>query len=188
VVLADAEASAASPENAGLENQAISDSLVVATTQAPKSANETIHSRATAVDTAAMTGQIATASVASKVKMRSLAPANGQESARVLATPMPTAPAIKPAPVGGTPAFREYLRRQAAEFVPEDNARPLSGIVRVKFVVGADGKISDLKVTRGLRPDYDQEALRLVCDGPAWKPGISGGRRAPIPVEFSVPF
>ena len=109
-------------------------------------------------------------------------------TARVAATPMPTAPAINPAPVGGTPAFREYLRHGAAEFVPESGAAPLSGLVRLKFTVGADGKVSNLKVLRGLRADYDEEALRLVCEGPAWQPGVAGGRRTPLPVETTVAF
>ena len=109
-------------------------------------------------------------------------------TARVATTPMPTAPAINPAPVGGTPAFREYLRREATKFVPEDGASQLSGLVRLQFTVGADGKVSNLKVVRGLRADYDEEALRLVCEGPAWQPGISIGRRAPLPVEMTVPF
>ena len=109
-------------------------------------------------------------------------------TARVATTPMPTAPAINPAPVGGTPAFREYLRREATKFVPEDGVSQLSGLVRLQFTVGADGKVSNLKVVRGLRADYDEEALRLVCEGPAWQPGISIGRRAPLPVEMTVPF
>ncbi|WP_052732581.1 energy transducer TonB [Hymenobacter terrenus] len=108
--------------------------------------------------------------------------------ARVANTPMPAAPSIAPAPVGGSVALREYVRREATEFEPEINNLRLSGNVRVKFVVGADGKLSDLKVSRGLRADYDAEALRIVCDGPAWQPGIAGGKRAPLPMEITVPF
>lgn len=109
-------------------------------------------------------------------------------AARVAATPMAAAPTITPAPVGGSRALREYLRREAASFEPELNATRLTGTVRLRVLVGADGKITELKVTRGLRPDYDAEALRLVCDGPAWQPGIAGGRRAALPVEVVVPF
>jgi hypothetical protein len=43
-------------------------------------------------------------------------------------------------------------------------------------------------VLRGLRADYDEEAQRLVCEGPNWVPGISGGRRAPQKVDVAVPF
>ena len=51
-----------------------------------------------------------------------------------------------------------------------------------------DGKITELKVTRGMRADYDAEAIRMVCDGPAWQAGISGGRRAAMPVELTISF
>ena len=118
---------------------------------------------------------------------KAIAPAQLAAGARVLNSPMPTALAINPAPVGGTPAFRDYLRREAIEFEPEKDTR-MTGTVRVQFTVGADGKVSNLKVKRGLRDDYDAEALRIVCDGPAWQPGISGGRRAPLPMEVAVPF
>jgi hypothetical protein len=124
---------------------------------------------------------------AAKAKV-SIANQEAENTARVANTAMPAAPAINPAPVGGTLAFREYLRREAAGFDPEINNLRLSGTVRVKFVVGADGKLSELKVSRGLRKDYDEEALRIVCDGPAWQPGIAGGRRAPLPMEVTVPF
>ena len=114
--------------------------------------------------------------------------AAGTATVRVANTPMPAALAINPAPVGGPAALRDYLRRAAADFKPETDTSPLAGTVRVKFTVGADGRLSNLKVVRGLRADYDSEALRIVCEGPAWQPGVAGGRRAPLPMEVTVPF
>ena len=118
----------------------------------------------------------------------SISASAADNTARVAATPMPAAPAINPAPVGGTVALREYLRREAAAFEPEAGAARLSGLVRLEFTVGADGKVGSLKVVRGLRADYDAEAQRLVCEGPAWQPGVAGGRRAALPVEMTVAF
>ena len=141
--------------------------------------------RDSAPDTTA--GTKAEAAVA-KAKARALPSFAGLAAARVANTPMPAAPSIKPAPVGGTTALRDYLRREAAEFQPEINAPHLTGTVRIQFVVGADGKVNNLKVVRGLRLDYDAEALRIVCDGPAWQPGIAAGRRAALPMEVTVPF
>ncbi|MGY3088536.1 TonB family protein [Hymenobacter sp. UYAg731] len=109
-------------------------------------------------------------------------------SVRVANTPMPATPALNPAPVGGTPALRNYLHREADAFEPEDGQLHLHGTVRLQFMVGADGKISNLKVLRSLRPDYDDEALRMVCEGPTWQPGIAGGRRADLPMELTVTF
>lgn len=109
-------------------------------------------------------------------------------TARVAAVPLTAAPGINPVPVGGTKALREYLRRGAIAFVLEDGASGLSGLVHLRFTVGADGKLSDLTVVRGLRADYDAEALRLIKEGPAWQPGVAGGRRAPLTAEVTVPF
>ena len=109
-------------------------------------------------------------------------------SVRVANTPMPTTPTFNPAPVGGTPALRSYLYREAAEFAPDDGQLRLHGAVRLRFVVGADGKISNLKVVSSLREDYDDEALRMVCDGPKWQPGIANGRRTDLPMELTVTF
>lgn len=101
---------------------------------------------------------------------------------------MPAAPPIAPAPVGGYSALREKLRRAATEFQPEEGERPVSGSVQLRLTIGADGKIEQIKVVHGLRADYDEEAQRLVCDGPGWIPGISGGRRAAQTVDIAVPF
>jgi TonB family protein len=101
---------------------------------------------------------------------------------------MPAAMTIAPAPVTGTPALRDYLRQEAADFELEEGAKPLSGTVRLRFVVEPDGKLSNLQVVRSLRADYDEEALRMVCEGPAWRPGIAGDRRTALPAEVTVSF
>ena len=110
------------------------------------------------------------------------------EPAAPRAAPMPATPSIVPAPADGLLALREYIRRSAAEFEPDINARHLSGTVHLRFIVGADGKLSDIKVVRGIRDDYDAEAKRIIIEGPAWTPGVAGGRRAPLPVELKVSF
>jgi hypothetical protein len=101
---------------------------------------------------------------------------------------MPAAPKVPPAPLGGYAALREKLRREATEFKPEEGERSLSGTVQLRLTIGADGKVQQTKVLRGLREDYDAEAQRLVCDGPGWIPGISGGKRAPLEIDIAVPF
>ena len=111
-----------------------------------------------------------------------------ESAALVRDKPMPAAMAIAPAPVVGTPALHTYLHSEAAKFELEEGAKPLHGTVRLRFVVGADGKLSNLQVVRGIRADYDEEALRIVCEGPVWRPGIAGGRRAALPMEVTISF
>lgn len=101
---------------------------------------------------------------------------------------MPAAPSVPPTPIGGYPTWREKLRREAADFKPEAPETPLSGSVQLRVTVGADGKVLETQVLHGLRADYDAEAQRLVCDGPAWIPGIGEGKRAAQAVDVAVPF
>ncbi len=110
------------------------------------------------------------------------------QAAKVRASAMPAAPGLPPTPVGGYAAWREQLRREAADFKPEPPDTPLSGTVQLGVTIGADGKIQEMKVLHGLRADYDAEAQRLVCEGPKWVPGISGGQRATRTVTVAVPF
>ncbi|MFD1870992.1 energy transducer TonB [Hymenobacter bucti] len=110
------------------------------------------------------------------------------DPAHVRDAAMPAARKIAPMPMGGMASLREQLRREAAEFVPEVPERSLSGTVQLRLTIGTDGKLEAISVLRGLRADYDAEAQRLVRDGPAWVPGISGGRRAALQVDVAVPF
>jgi outer membrane biosynthesis protein TonB len=193
-VLADAaEPAAAAAPDGWASSQPAAKPVAAASGAAVESADKSesvqLAEKVATADTVRTRNESSAASSAKKAKAFSAAPApSSGATARVLATPLPGAIAIKPAPVGGTSALRDYLRREAMEFEPENNALRLTGTVRLKFIVGADGKVSDLKVTRGLREDYDNEAIRMVCEGPAWQPGVAGGRRAPLPMELNVTF
>ncbi|GAB3878213.1 hypothetical protein GCM10028824_39690 [Hymenobacter segetis] len=180
---ANAEARVATASN--ISASAAASTVDSATPQA------SILAETTSPDTLANNDRAAKASRSFGLKSKAIAvnklPDN-TASVRVADAPMPATPAINPAPVGGTPAFRNYLYREADAFEPEEGQLHLHGTVRLRFMVGADGKISNLKVLRSLRPDYDEEALRMVCEGPGWQPGIAGGRRADLPIELTVTF
>ncbi|GAB3842663.1 energy transducer TonB [Hymenobacter jeollabukensis] len=102
---------------------------------------------------------------------------------------LPPAPALAPFPVGGYPALRTYLRReqQRPETGIGDQAHS-DGIVKLKFMVEADGTVHNIQVVRGINAEYDEEAIRLICEGPAWRPAIVNGRRAAQAVRLDVPF
>lgn len=92
-------------------------------------------------------------------------------------------------PVGGAATLREYLKKGAASFEPAIRNGPRrTGRVLVRLHIGRDGQIERAEAVRKLRADYDAEAIRLLQQGPAWVPGINGGRRAAqtidVPVEF----
>jgi len=62
----------------------------------------------------------------------------------------------------------------------------VSGTVIVNFVVDRDGKITRVKVFRGIGGGCDEEAVRVVSKMPAWSPGKQGGRA--VLVSYTLPL
>jgi len=62
----------------------------------------------------------------------------------------------------------------------------VSGTVIVNFVVDRDGKITRIKVVRGIGGGCDEEAVRVLSKMPSWSPGKQGGK--PVLVSYTVPF
>ncbi|MBT2556492.1 TonB family protein [Hymenobacter sp. ISL-91] len=101
--------------------------------------------------------------------------------------PPPGLPSLGPLPAGGYPAFQQYLR-DSLNYPEKARDRKLEGTVRLQFVVGTDGRLSDIKIVRRLSPECDAEAVRLLKEGPLWFPGAQNGRRTARKVEINVPF
>jgi len=62
----------------------------------------------------------------------------------------------------------------------------IQGRVVVQFVVNEDGSLSDIKVVRGIDPECDNEAIRLIEAMPNWKPGKQNGK--PVKVKYTLPI
>lgn len=64
------------------------------------------------------------------------------------------------------------------------------GRVFLSFVVEKDGSISNVKIERGISPDLDREAKRIIRNMPKWTPGESAGRavraRCRLPINFQL--
>lgn len=138
-------------------------------TQEKKLANDTTLTLALAADTRAL-NEVVTIGYGSKRKSK-----------------MPTPPPVAAMPVGGFPAFDEYLKKNL-KYPEEAESKHLEGTVRIEFTVTPEGKIENLKVTDGLSEECDAEAKRLVQEGPAWRPAIIKGRPAAQKVKVNVPF
>lgn len=74
---------------------------------------------------------------------------------------------------------------------PESAVRDgIQGRVMIDFVIEKDGKVSDVRVIRGVDPELDEEALRVVSMSPKWKPGRVNGEKVrtsvTVPVEFRL--
>ena len=84
---------------------------------------------------------------------------------------------------GGHKALMEYLAKNVK--YPKNRPR-LTGRIIVQFTITKKGEITDAKVVRGINPDYDKEALRVIKKMPHWKPGTQMGK--PVNVKFTVPI
>jgi TonB family protein len=95
-----------------------------------------------------------------------------------------------PQPPGGLEGLKQYLA-QNLHYSNAARQQQVEGKVFVQFVVGRDGQLTDLQVTKGLGAGCDEEALRVVGRMPAWTPGRQQGRlvsvRYTLPVVFTLP-
>ena len=60
------------------------------------------------------------------------------------------------------------------------------GRLVMQFVIHPDGQVRDIKVIRGVHPDLDAEAVRVVSSSPAWTPGYVNGK--PVKVSYVLPI
>lgn len=78
----------------------------------------------------------------------------------------------------------DYLA-QHVRYPEEAEKNGIGGMVYVQFVIDTTGKVVEPKVIRGVSPELDAEALRVVSEMPAWKPGMQRGK--PVRVSFTLP-
>lgn len=71
---------------------------------------------------------------------------------------------------GGETALLRHIA-QATVYPKEARRRNLTGQVFVNYTVGEDGRVGDVRVVRGLSPELDNEARRVVAGLPTFRPG-----------------
>lgn len=66
----------------------------------------------------------------------------------------------------------------------------VQGRVVVEFIVEKDGKVTDVRVVKGVSEELDAEAVKVISASPKWKPGKVKGEKVrtsiSIPVEFKL--
>lgn len=77
----------------------------------------------------------------------------------------------------------DYLA-QHVRYPEEAEKNGIGGMVYVQFVIDTTGKVVEPKVIKSVSPELDAEALRVVSEMPAWKPGMQRGK--PVRVSFTV--
>jgi TonB family protein len=86
---------------------------------------------------------------------------------------------------GGEDALLNYIGKNTKypETAKEQN---IQGKVIIRFCVTAKGGVSQISVLKGVAPELDAEAIRVVNSLPAFKPGMQSGKA--VPVWYMVPI
>ena len=87
-------------------------------------------------------------------------------------------------PDGGMSGLMQFLSKNI-QYPINTQKNHTQGRVTVQFVVNKDGSISEPKIIRGVDPDLDGEAIRVISLMPKWKPGMQKGQ--PVRVKYTVP-
>ena len=86
---------------------------------------------------------------------------------------------------GGMGEAMRFLAKNIKYPVESQKAK-IEGRVIVQFVVKENGKVADIKVMRGVSPELDAEAIRVVGLMPDWIPGKQRGQA--VDVKFTMPI
>jgi TonB family protein len=92
---------------------------------------------------------------------------------------------------GGKVAMTDYLSKNLS-YPTVAKEKGIQGKCYLKFIVAKSGKISNIKVMRGVPdcPECDAEAIRLVKAMPNWVPGKNNGKEVNsvfnLPVQFKL--
>jgi TonB family protein len=90
-------------------------------------------------------------------------------------------------PPSAPATFKTYLEENR-RIPPEAKAKNVTGTVRVRFQVAADGSVSQFTVVKSLGYGCDEETIRLIREGPRWKPALRNGQPVIQFMEQDVVF
>ena len=86
---------------------------------------------------------------------------------------------------GGDSTLLDYITKNT-KYPETAKANNIQGRVIVRFCVTKSGGIDRVSVLRGVSPELDAEAIRVVSSLPTFKPGKQGG--VPVDVWYMVPI
>ncbi|MBL7982068.1 MAG: energy transducer TonB [Flavobacteriales bacterium] len=96
---------------------------------------------------------------------------------------------VMPEYPGGQRALMNYLTKNL-KFPDEAREQGVQGTVFIVFIVEMDGRISGVRVLRGIGSSFEEEAMRVVRNMPMWQPGTHRGKavrvRYNLPIRFTL--
>jgi periplasmic protein TonB len=92
-------------------------------------------------------------------------------------------------PKDGLAAFYQSIAEQV-KYPSQARRLRVEGKVFVEFVIGKDGKITEVKAVKGIGAGCDEEAVRIIQNSPPWNPGRQRGKpvrqRMVLPIIFKL--
>lgn len=92
-------------------------------------------------------------------------------------------------PKDGLAAFYQSMAEQI-KYPSQARRLRVEGKVFVEFVIGKDGKITEVKAVKGIGAGCDEEAVRIIQNSPPWNPGRQRGKpvrqRMVLPIIFKL--
>lgn len=92
-------------------------------------------------------------------------------------------PEIMPQFPGGTEALKKFLQRNLHNPRDLDEGEKIS--VKVKFVVGYDGKLKSFELVENGGTEFNDEVIRVLKKMPEWVPGKTKGQN--VSVYYTIP-
>jgi TonB family protein len=90
---------------------------------------------------------------------------------------------------GGDAALLKYITANT-KYPETAKEKNIQGKVIIRFCIKPDGGVSMASVLKGVSPELDEEAMRVVNSLPAFRPGTQGGKAVPVwymvPIAFSL--
>jgi TonB family protein len=90
-------------------------------------------------------------------------------------------------PEGGRKAYDQYLDEKKI-YPQQAIENKVEGRVTIEFTVGITGVLSDFEVTKKLGYGCDEEVIRLVKEGPQWKPSYIDNEAVESLVKIKTKF
>lgn len=94
-----------------------------------------------------------------------------------------------PSYVYGEEGLAEFIAHNI-RYPKEARQQGIEGRILCSFIVSRDGSISNIEVVKGLHPQLDNEAIRVLGLMPRWIPGENGGEKVNVkcllPIDFTI--
>lgn len=87
----------------------------------------------------------------------------------------------------------QFMERWVYQYLKYPETAVVQGIqgrVMVEFIIDKDGKVTNVRVVKGVSDELDAEAVKVISASPKWKPGRVKGEKVrtsiTVPVEFKL--